>query len=144
MIKDAQIKRMRNVKIKSSLLSGLCVLCLLFAGWIKGGLKDIAKPYVGEYECKKAMMNRVDCLEKFDYIRLELKHDGTYALNFCEKSKEKSAINGTYEYDDKTHTMIFKIGAGQGYQRKFPIKDGKIFIVVPFADKTLAMEFQQK
>ena len=135
---------MKMIKLKSSLVIGLCVLSMLLVGWVKNGLKDITKPYLGQYECKLATLDGINCLKQFDYIRLEIKQDGTFVLNFCEKTKGKDVIKGAYEYERETSSILFKIGKNQGYQRRFPIKNGVLYIVVPFGGKTLSMTFVQK
>ena len=135
---------MKTIKLKSSMLAGLCALCLLLAGWVQGGIKDIVKPYVGEYECKQATLGGMDCLDEFDYIKLELQRNGKFTLRFCEKSGKKNTIEGTYEYDDKTKSIIFKLDSALGGQRKFPVKDGILYITVPFGVCTLSMQFLQK
>ena len=141
---NAQSINMKMIKLKSSLLVGLCLISMLFAGWTKSSLKDITKPYLGEYECKTATMDGKDCLKQFDYIRLEIKPDGTFTLNFCKKNKGKDVLKGSYQYESETSSILFKIGKKKGIQRRFPLKNGILYIIVPFGGKTLSMTFRQK
>ena len=59
--------------MKSFILAGVLSLMSLFPNMQESTLKDIAKPYLGEYECKSAQLGEKDCLEQFSYVRLELK-----------------------------------------------------------------------
>ena len=117
---------------------------LLFSGWREGKLTDVTKPYLGEYECKQATLGEKDCLKKFDYIRLELKVDGKFVLSYRENDGKKQAIKGTYEYDSKNECVQLKMGGGGIIHRNFPLKEGVIYITIPFKMKSIALQFEQK
>ena len=85
-----------------------------------------------------------DCLKKFDYIRLELKVDGQFVLSYRENDGKKQAIKGTYEYDSKNECVQLKMGVGGIIHRNFPLKEGVIYITIPFKMKSLALQFEQK
>ena len=45
-------------------------------------LPDLSKPYAGMYECTELTLGGEDALGRFDFVRLELKGDETFALNY--------------------------------------------------------------
>jgi len=134
---------MKTIKLKSSLLAGIVALFLLFSG--KGSsLKDITKPYLGEYECTNATFNGEDYLDRFSYIRLLLEGDETYSLLFCEKGNERQQVKGNYTYDEKEKTITFSIEENSFLKRKFKLENGILNIVLPIGNKILLMQFEQK
>ena len=135
---------MKKQVLKSSLLSGICSIMMMFAGWREGKLTDITKPYLGEYECKQAVLGEKDCLEKFDYIRLELSEDGQFKISYREANSKKQTIKGTYEYDDEKQSIQLKMGVGGIIHRSFPLREGVIYITIPFKMKSLILQFEQK
>ena len=78
---------MKKVKLHSSLLVGAVSLLLAFPGLPKGDLTDIAKPYLGVYECVEANLGEKDLLCGFDGITLELKDKGEFVLYYKEKGE---------------------------------------------------------
>ncbi|MBQ8295936.1 MAG: hypothetical protein IJX87_05840 [Clostridia bacterium] len=134
--------------MKSSVLAGLAALTLTCATWWKNSsLKDVAKPHLGEYECKQATLGEEDYLDKFSYIKLELKSDETFALSFCEKEGEKRTLKGRYQYDEKREILTLSMGsAGEkiGFKRQFPFKDGEICITLPMGSENLKIVFGRK
>ena len=136
---------MKREKIKSSILSGIISLLLLFAPWWQSGkLTDITKPYLGEYECTQAYLGEEDCLEKFSYIILELKDKGDFTLSFCEKGDKKHTVKGKYQYDKEKEEITFLVKTPRRLKRSFPLQEGQISLIIPFGEKNLVLTFEQK
>lgn len=133
---------MKNT-LKSSLLAGVISLLSLF-NLKDSTLKDIAKPYLGEYECREARFRGEDYLNKFSYIYLELKKDGEYLLAYCEKDKSKQETTGKYSYDKEKQTLSLFSSEYPNFKKDFPFKNGKIDICIKLAGETLLLRFEQK
>lgn len=135
---------MKKYVLKSSLCAG--IVSLLFAlAPVNGSLKDITKPYLGEYECKSATLGKKELLDDFSYIRLELKADETFSLYYAFKGGEKKEATGRYQYD-KEKKSITLVGEGLGnreFKKSFPLDKGKILITFTIGGKMLIMEFEQ-
>ena len=129
--------------MKSFILAGLLSCMALFPNVKGGSLKDIAKPYIGEYECKSARLGDKDYLEEFSYIRLELKDAESFVLHCKEKDGKKRDIEGKYHYDkDKgVLTLCDKSGV---FKREFPLDKGNLTIFLPVGEKILLLQFEQK
>lgn len=137
---------MKIVKLKSSIFVGLTLLLLLFPwvdAWKASSIKDITKPYLGVYECREAKLDDKDYLEKFDYIRLELKSKNNFLLSYKAKGEKVKEEKGSFAYDKKTQTITFQADAIPFMKRKFPLKDGRLLINVAIGEKTLQMRFEQ-
>ena len=128
--------------MKNLILAGLLSLVALFPSK-KGGLDDIAKPYLGEYECITAQIGEKDCLDKFTYIRLELKDEGEFVLDCKEREGKKRQIKGKYSYDKEKGVLTFTDQVG-GFKREFPLKKGSLTVSLPMAGKMLVLQFEQK
>ncbi len=131
-----------KTKIKSSFLVGL--LTLFLSVGTNSSLKDIAKPYLGEYECKEVLFDGENLLREYAYIRLDLKRDETFALSYAGRDKRKREWSGKYVYDKEKQTICFTMEDGKGIKREFSFKEGKIDILVPIAEKNLVLRFEQK
>ncbi len=130
-------------KLKSSLLAGLT--CLLFT--IPSGqdvtLKDIAKPYLGGYECTQAYLGSKDCLDRFTDLRLELKDEENFLLYYREKGGERKTVEGKYRYD-KTAQAVFIKDEKAGIERAFPLINGKLTVSFPVGKKNMVLQFERK
>ena len=136
---------MKKHVIKSSLLVGILSLFLAFSPMRSGGLKDITKPYLGEYQCKNATYGKQDILEGFSYVIIELKADETFVLRYADKEgKKKGEEKGTYVYDEKKETISFKLDKKSDWKREFPLKKGEIVISLKMGNKPLVLTFEQK
>ena len=129
--------------MKSFMLACLLSCASLFSNMREGDLKDIAKPYLGEYECKSAQLGAKDCLEKFSYIRLELKENGCYTLQYKEKGGSKKTQEGRYAYDKERRVLKLQDRI-TGMQREFPLDNGLLTISMPIGEKNLVLQFEQK
>lgn len=134
---------MKKQVLKSSVFAGILSLFLLFPGWKQQTLKEITKPYLGEYECKQATFDGEDYLKDFSYIRLELKAENMFELSYADKENHKGKTTGKYVYDPQRKVLTLESEKG-GIKKSFPLKDGEICITIFFGDKTLAMKFEQK
>lgn len=134
---------MKSVKLKSSLLAGLTALLLFFPNLTNGSLKDITKPYLGEYECKSATLGEQEFLDEFSLIKLELKSDETFLLHYQPKDGAKKTETGKYKYDKDKQEICFSLDRNSALKRKFPLKKGIITIDFKLGTKQLIMKFEQ-
>lgn len=128
-------------KLRCALSAGVAALLLSLSNAGKGDLKEITKPYLGVYECTEARFGERDCLERFSYIKLELKADETFLLHFCEQGGKKQMQEGRYHYD---HTRGVLRLEGGGMKREFPLEKGILTVVIPFGERTIGLKFEQK
>lgn len=133
---------MKISKLKSSLLAGLATLLFTFPNLRAGKLPEITKPYLGVYECARVTLGSNDYTEDFEYIRLELKGDGTFLLTYAPKDGVKGSQKGEYEYDDEKKTLCLSLG-GEEIKRKFPLENGEILVNVRMGGKNLIMKFKR-
>ena len=127
--------------MKSLILGGLISLMAFFPTVKDSTLDDIVKPYLGEYECRSAQLGTMDYLEKFSYIRLELKENGTFLLHFKEKKGSKKKREGKYFYDKEKGVVKL---VGKGIEREISLNDGLLTISMPIGKKNLVLQFEQK
>ncbi len=131
-----------RITLKSSILAGLCALCVVGKS---SSLKDISKPYLGEYECKQATYGEKDYLEDFTYIRMELKSGDRFVLSYCDKlTKKKNQVEGEFTYDEQTSTVTLQLEGDACIKRQFPLKDGVLLVVTTLGNKILQLRFEQK
>lgn len=135
---------MKVQKVKSSLLVGLTTLLFFFPSFKTGKLTDIAKPYLGVYTCREAKLGGEDVLTRFDYITIELENAEDCVLRYKEKEGKPHAVAGKYAYDQDGKNLTLSLADASFIKREFPVKDGVLFITVPFLGKTLHMQFEQK
>ena len=106
-------------------------------------LDDIAKPYLGEYECISAQLGSRDCLKRFSYVRLELKDEENFTLYYQEKGEKKKQVDGKYAYDSEKGILSLTEKSGL-LKREFPLNDGVLTVSLPIGDKVLVLQFEQK
>ena len=128
--------------MKSFILTGLLSLTACFSSLREGSLCDISKPYLGEYECKRAQLGSFDCLKLFSFIRLELKDEENFTLCYQEKGEKKKERSGKYTYDRERGILTLKDESG--FCREFPLSDGKLTVSLPIGEKQLVLQFEQK
>ena len=132
------------MKSKHFICAGLLSLSFLFSACGNGSLKDVTKPYLGEYECQNATLGERDYAKEFSFIRLELKKDNEFTLYYSAKNGKKGEESGTYLYDETDETLTLTYGELGVLKRKFPLKNGEIYIVLPIGNQTLSMKFARK
>ena len=130
--------------LKASLLSVLCSLTMLLSGWKNSSLKDITKPYLGEYECTQAILGKENYLDRMAFISLNLGKDNQFVLSFCEKGKTKQTLQGKYSYDKDKQVIIFENEKWNVFAREFPLKNGELYIHIRIGKQTLLLRFEQK
>ena len=139
---------MKKGKIRSSVLAGFAALFMAFAPVKDGGIKEITKPHLGIYECEQALLSGEDMTSEFDYVRLELKSDGTFLLYYRKTDCKECRETGKYVYDKEAGTICLSVeGAGvskRTLKRTFPLKDGVLSVNLRVGKKTLQMQFKQK
>ena len=129
--------------MKSFIVSGLASLMMLFPNIKEQKLDDVAKPYLGEYECQRAQLGSMDCLKRFSYIRLELKDEDNFTLYYQEKGERKKQVNGKYSYNKEKKSLTLEEKSGL-FKREFPLSDGILTVSFPIGERTLVLEFVQK
>ena len=131
-----------KMTMKSSILAGLCALCAIGKS---SSLKDVSKPYLGEYECKQATYGGKDYLEDFTYIRLELQSKDRFILSYCDKlTNKKNQVEGEFAFDEQTNTVTLQVGEEACIKRQFPLKDGVLLVITTIGNKILQLRFEQK
>ncbi|MBR2442429.1 MAG: hypothetical protein IKB20_05135 [Clostridia bacterium] len=123
--------------MKSCILAGIAAL----AFYLPNTLKEVAKPYLGVYECKEAKLGNEDYLQRFEDITLELKGNGEFILTFREKGGRERREKGKYTYDEKREAITLDGGA---IKRQFPLKDGALRFQLSLGGKWLSVLFEQK
>lgn len=131
----------QGLKWLSSLFCSLLLACGLS---FQGSIKEISKPYLGEYECTQAQYGKQDLLQDFDYIVLELKSNETYELRYKPKDQEENKETGAYSFDFEKKELSLDIFQKNIFKRKFPLKNGEIFISFRLGLKQVLLKFEQK
>lgn len=109
-----------------------------------GGLKEIAKPYLGGYECTDARLGGRDLAERFDELRLELEKNGTYRLICAKEGERKTVRTGNYRYDEKENAVVlYAEYKGKTRKKSFPLKNGAIEIKATVNRKLLYLRFEK-
>ncbi len=132
---------MKN-RLKSSIFVGIATLATLFANFKTGSLKDIAKPHLGVYECKHATLGKEDVLSDFADLRLELLPDGGFTLFYQKKEGKRRQLRGEYVYDRAKGVLTLR--GEEGFERQFPLTNGKLTVNLPIGEKTLVLQFEQQ
>ena len=68
----------------------------------KDELKDITRPYLGFYECKKLFFGKKNILKQFKYITVELTSSGEMVLRYKLKAGKKGESCCKYVYDENS------------------------------------------
>jgi hypothetical protein len=129
-------------KLRCALSAGVAALLLSLSNAGKGDLKEITKPYLGEYECTQALLGENDYLKLFSYITCELKDKGVFTISYKSVDGKKKEIDGEYEYVKERKVLLVK--DKKGYQREYPLENGRFTVIVPYGNKTLHLTFEQK
>ena len=108
-------------------------------------LKEIAKPYLCVYECEWLYFGGENKKDIFEYLRVELKTKGELLVAYKLKKGEKGQVPLSYEYDFKEKTLhvsgqwlLLKI------DRKFPLQNGEITVVMNLFGKLVNVKFSRK
>lgn len=103
-------------------------------------MRDLSKPYVGEYQCEKLSLGGADMLGNFEYVRLNLEYDGKFTLSYRAENGPKGKFCGEYKFNE--NDVTFTADYGQICEtRTFPYKKGVLYIEYPFGGRLLHAEF---
>lgn len=128
-------------------LFGAAVLCALLA--LCGcsvekmsTLPELAKPYLGMYECKELKIGGKDFSENFEKIVLELDYGGGFTLFYRDKTGGEGGYSGDYRADPEGEKITFSAKTGlRTSSYTFPMKNGKIVVDYNFHGKLLHAVF---
>ena len=134
---------MKLIKCNTSICASLLSL-FLSCGASDSSLKSIAKPYLGDYECTQAMLGQEDLLSAYDFITLSLKDDNTYVFKYGKAGEKPQEETGEYSYDLEKGEICLSAGKNNTIKRKFPIKNGTIYISFRMGTRHLIVKFKQK
>lgn len=105
-------------------------------------LKDISRPYVGEYKCRKLQMGDEDELKNFEYIKLDLDYSGTFQVSYQDLNGNEDFYVGTYKISEEKATVTLSSKAGGKEQSfVFPYEKGRVIMQLHFNEKLLYAEF---
>ena len=135
---------MKKKTIKTLFFTAILAIVLCFSCCANTSLKEIAKPYLGEYQCKSATLGEKDMLSAFEYIKLELNPDNTFVIRYKTRLGQAGEEWGNYTYSPDTQSIRFFGGEKGELKRDFSLKEGKIDVSIPIADKQLHVQFARK
>ena len=138
---------MKTIKLRSSLLVGICVLLTALSNFFalkNSTLKEISKPYFGVYECEQARLGDKNLLADYTSLTLELQKGGVFTLHYCEKNGREGEVLGKYSYDENTQTITFQVAPLKGIKREFSLRKGVLTLSFSILDKQLCLIFKQK
>ena len=105
-------------------------------------LPDLSKPYAGTYECTELTLGGEDALGRFDFVRLELKGDKTFALNYRTAEGNEGGIDGEYHMDtERGEITLSKKTLLRTVSHTFTVEKGTIYGDVNFNGELLHAEF---
>ena len=106
----------------------------------EGELKEITRPYLGEYECKIARLGEVDLLDGLRFARIELNADN-FRFVAREKDGKVRRYEGKYSYDETSGALRFFTPSLEGDKISSRLKKGEISILYPCGENTLFLFF---
>lgn len=136
----------KQIKLKSAAFASVAAFSpLLFNVSALGGLQDIAKPYLGTYECEKIFFGNEDATDRFDYIRIELMSEGEMKLLYKEKEGKRGEAKAEYSYDVEKNVLTITADVmGQEKKKSVPVEKGAFDLSVRYGGKMLLMKFVRK
>lgn len=117
---------------------------MLFPNGKKGELKSITRPYLGEYECTRALLGDRDYLEDFDYVRLELRSKDEYVLRYRKKGKKEGQTDGKYRYEEGTDKLILELDERGLVTKEGSFQVGMLTFFVPLSTKNFLVQFERE
>lgn len=103
-------------------------------------LRDISRPYAGEYKCRKLTLGGQDLLGRFDYLKLNLNYFGKFRLTYAEVSAGEGEYSGTYEAREEEIAFCASAG-GEKKRYVFPYESGTVRVELLLGEKLLYAEF---
>lgn len=130
-----------KTKLKISLI--VPILTLAINALAMTGLKDIARPYLGTYECKYARLGEEDLLDTLDYIRFELLPKDIFKIEFRDKNGVKGLYRGHYTFSEKNGEITINENIfGKKVKKTFSAENGAIQVNLKFGDVPLSIKFE--
>lgn len=127
----------------------LCAFFGLFGALLLSGcavdemttLKDVSRPYAGEYKCKRLMLGGEDMLERFSFIKLDLDYFGQFTLSFADPAGGEGEYGGAYRIDEGRITLKSAAG-GEEKTFVFPYEKGAVRMELLLGNELLYAEFR--
>lgn len=132
---------MKIFRVVATVLFGICALtgCDLER---TSSLKDISRPYVGEYKCKKLQIGGEEELSRFESVKLELTYDGKFCLTYEDTQGGEGAYAGKYTLSEENASLAMTSDEGGKAQTYvFPYENGKVEMRLLFREKLLYAVF---
>ena len=105
-------------------------------------LPDLSKPYTGMYECTELTLGGEDALGRFDYVRLELKGDETFALMYRTAEGSEGGLDGEYTMDlERGEITLSKKTFLRTVSHTFMVEKGTIYGEMNVSGELLYAEF---
>lgn len=110
----------------------------------KSGLKDVAKPHAGVYECEELVIGGIDRTDSFAYFRAELTLDGKLRLTSKDKNGHKRKTEAAYK-QDRSSGRFYIIDEKYLGDRKFEFEfqGGELCVCAKIGDKILVMKLKR-
>lgn len=101
-------------------------------------LKEVSRPYVGEYRCKRLLLGGEDRTEEYDLV-LSLGYHGELSLRARNGTGEHTLM-GNYELDGEAGALLVTPSGGE---RKLllPYREGVVSLGYVLGGKLLYAEF---
>ncbi len=91
-------------------------------------LPELSKPYTGIYECTELSLGGKDALGRFEFVRLELKGDETFALTYRTAEGGEGSMEGEYTMDlERSEVTLAKKTVMRTVSHVFAVEDGTIY-----------------
>ncbi len=103
-------------------------------------LREISRPYAGEYKCKKLTLGGENMLASFRFLKLELAQDGTFTFKYEDVGGGRGEYAGEYEMGESSVTFR-TLSGGEEKKFVFPYEKGTVHLELPFGGKLLLAEF---
>lgn len=133
------------LKLKSAAFVGAILLFVTAGAWSKDGkLTEIAKPYLGTYECERLYVGDDDKIEEFEYVRLELCKDGELKLIYKQPKNRPEQVSMEYRYDEQTKTLYVKGKLGVWrLDKSFLLNNGELTGEMRLGNKNVVVKFKR-
>lgn len=125
----------------------VCAVFLFCALFLTGcdvkemsSLRELSRPYVGEYRCNKLTLGGEDLLGRFEAIKLTLTYFGDFTLCYTDMWKGEGEYSGRYLAEEDSVLFLIPSG-GEEKRYRFPYEEGKILVDLPLGEKLLHAEF---
>ena len=91
-------------------------------------LPELTKPYTGIYECTELTLGGEDALGRFEYVRLELKGNETFALFYRTAEGNEGGVDGEYQMDlERGEVTLSKKTLLRTVSHTFTVEKGTIY-----------------